>query len=405
MTAKQPDNVFAQAGRLHAEVQPAPVSDPCLWCGSVLQEFTNVAAARIKEAQLRAKPERREWEAAPSFFKWTCGNYPPVREARALDDFNQKLSTAQSFRQAGNALLAESKLEDALMQYSHGIAIFLWFQRRDERYVDQVKLLDSLGQLKLQEMKQAQLHLSYSFLNAASALMQQGQYEDAVYSCTKALEFDADSAKGHFRRAQANYALDSTHHLELAVKDLKLAAELSPSDPQIRACLNRWKQELTLQNTKDRKTFKNIFCGGSLYKDDLNSNSLDGPVHDGEGWLRPPFSQEAKKHAAELGIDLDNKEIQAHLLNVHARHQSNGQHIMPGTGVEGRQKRGSMAAQQPQTYLQFWGHLLTGKLHWKWQHAIYIVLVGNSVWQASKMLLAYHRYSLHEGLAPLDAEF
>lgn len=83
-----------------------------------------LAAARIKEAQLKEKPERREWEAAPSFFKWTCGNYPPVREARALEDFNEKLTKAQAFRQAGNALLAEAKLEDALMQYSSRVLIF-----------------------------------------------------------------------------------------------------------------------------------------------------------------------------------------------------------------------------------------------------------------------------------------
>lgn len=79
----------------------------------------------------------------------------------------------------------------------------MWFQRRDERYVDQVKLMNNLDNLESQQMKEAGLHLAYSFLNAASVLMQQGQFKDAVYSCTKALEFDSSSAKGYFRRAQA----------------------------------------------------------------------------------------------------------------------------------------------------------------------------------------------------------
>ena len=75
-------------------------------------------AAKMKEAQLKEKPERREWEAAPSFFKWTCGNYDHVLAARHNEDFSEKLATAQSFRQAGNELFVEEKFEDALMKYA-----------------------------------------------------------------------------------------------------------------------------------------------------------------------------------------------------------------------------------------------------------------------------------------------
>lgn len=69
--------------------------------------------------------------------------------------------------------------------------------------MDEVKLLNNLDELDESQLEEARLHLSYCFLNAASALMQQGHFKDAGYSCTKALEFDPDSAKGHFRRAQA----------------------------------------------------------------------------------------------------------------------------------------------------------------------------------------------------------
>lgn len=75
-------------------------------------------AAKMKEAQLKDKPERREWEAAPSFFKWTCGNYDQVQAARDCEDYSAKLATAQSFRQAGNELFVEEKFEDALMKYA-----------------------------------------------------------------------------------------------------------------------------------------------------------------------------------------------------------------------------------------------------------------------------------------------
>ena len=73
----------------------------------------------MKEAQLKEKPERREWEAAPAFFKWTCGNYQQVLTARECEDFSEKLATAQSFRKAGNDLFVEEQYDDALMKYEN----------------------------------------------------------------------------------------------------------------------------------------------------------------------------------------------------------------------------------------------------------------------------------------------
>jgi hypothetical protein len=73
-------------------------------------------AARMKEAQLKEKPERREWEAAPAFFKWTCGDYPHVLSARNNADFAEKLSIAESFKQEGNKLVEGGEYDDALMK-------------------------------------------------------------------------------------------------------------------------------------------------------------------------------------------------------------------------------------------------------------------------------------------------
>lgn len=65
---------------------------------------------------------------------------------------------------------------------------------------------------------------------------------------------------------QANYPQDTTYHLEQAVKDAQKAAQLDPSDPTIKASLSKWRTELAQQNLKDRKSFKNIFQHGELYK-------------------------------------------------------------------------------------------------------------------------------------------
>lgn len=64
---------------------------------------------------------------------------------------------------------------------------------------------------------------------------------------------------------QANYPQDTTYHLEQAVKDAQRAEELDPNDPKIKTSLTKWRSELAQQNTKDRKSFQNIFKHGELY--------------------------------------------------------------------------------------------------------------------------------------------
>lgn len=74
-------------------------------------------AAKMKEASLKNKPERRAWEEAASFFKWTCGNYAHVESARQLAAFQDKLEAAEAFRQQGNSDFVEHKLDEALMKF------------------------------------------------------------------------------------------------------------------------------------------------------------------------------------------------------------------------------------------------------------------------------------------------
>lgn len=68
--------------------------------------------------------------------------------------------------------------------------------------MDEVKLLNNYDRLEPLELNGVYTHLAYCFLNAAAVLMRQRNFNDAVYSCTKALEYDPASAKGYFRRAQ-----------------------------------------------------------------------------------------------------------------------------------------------------------------------------------------------------------
>ena len=73
-------------------------------------------AGKMKAASLKCKPERREWEQAPDFFKWTCGEYEHVVQARQLPRVEDRLSQAADFRQTGNMLFASDDLDAALLQ-------------------------------------------------------------------------------------------------------------------------------------------------------------------------------------------------------------------------------------------------------------------------------------------------
>jgi hypothetical protein len=79
-----------------------------------MSEFLD--AGRMKAASLKVKPERREWEEAAHFFKWTCGEYEHVQQARQHAAFKERLASAQALRFAGNEKLARMDLDGALMK-------------------------------------------------------------------------------------------------------------------------------------------------------------------------------------------------------------------------------------------------------------------------------------------------
>ena len=71
----------------------------------------------MKAASLKDKPERREWEEAADFFKWTCGEYNHVQRARSLENFHDRLAAAQAMRHDGNQSTKCEELDEALLKY------------------------------------------------------------------------------------------------------------------------------------------------------------------------------------------------------------------------------------------------------------------------------------------------
>jgi hypothetical protein len=72
----------------------------------------------MKENHLKNKPERRAWNEAAPFFKWTCGDYPEVHAARGKSSFDDQLKAAESFRQEGNELYSKADWDSALVKYA-----------------------------------------------------------------------------------------------------------------------------------------------------------------------------------------------------------------------------------------------------------------------------------------------
>lgn len=63
---------------------------------------------------MKDRPSRQAWEQAPDFFKWTCGDYADVLQARALPTFQERLTAAEAIKEDGNQRFVEDKLDDAL---------------------------------------------------------------------------------------------------------------------------------------------------------------------------------------------------------------------------------------------------------------------------------------------------
>jgi outer membrane receptor for Fe3+-dicitrate len=79
------------------------------------------------------------------------------------------------------------------------------------------------------------------------------------------------------RLLQANYAQNSVHHLEMAVKDAKQAVSHAPGDLNMKQQYQTWRRELSSQNAKDRASFGSLFSRGNLYPDKVDSPPNPGP--------------------------------------------------------------------------------------------------------------------------------
>mmetsp|Transcript_45513 Transcript_45513/g.106392 ORF Transcript_45513/g.106392 Transcript_45513/m.106392 type:complete len:314 (+) Transcript_45513:66-1007(+) len=221
-------------------------------------------------------------------------------------------------RDAGNKLVQEGKIEEAIARYSE-----LIMQSRALENETDVEWTDAGRDLVRQLRAAAYLNLSLCFVKSK-------QWQHAVNTATRALQGDKDppdpkenvlppekKAKALFRRAMA--LRDGFDKLEEAVKDLQKALDYVPDDKNVQLELQRANHALTKEKKKADKKLSGFLSDkaakGGLFSDADRQRDTRGvelpsePVKVSDGlWVVPKDEEKAQdgaEEAKEAGIDLD----------------------------------------------------------------------------------------------------
>jgi len=93
-------------------------------------------------------------------------------------------------------------------------------------------------------------------LNRAACQLKMKHWEDAIRDCRSAISQGEDTAKAHYRLAQA---LVGSKELDGAKAEFARAHELAPEDKAIARDLEKVKKDIVEQRKKDADKYKRMF--------------------------------------------------------------------------------------------------------------------------------------------------
>jgi len=287
------------------EEKPQP-KEPIGDFNSIMQK-----AAEMKGAQLKEK--RREWEAAPEWYKNTMSHerQGEVMESRKKS-FEERIELAEKNKVEGNQFYTDGKFKKALDAYVKSIAAFRYFAREEKG--EMIRQVFEDETLNGEEKMRAHALLVSAFLNTAQCCIKARMPLDGVFACDQALRIDPQNAKAYYRRGIAQIAgEDTSTSLEKGVKDLTRAYQLSPDDPAIKAALKQHGQELAEQTRKDKKVFGGMFNNGELYSRAEQERIQKNMPLDPKNADPALQDEDLKRRAKAAGIDLDDPKVRAKL--------------------------------------------------------------------------------------------
>ncbi|KAM6923534.1 peptidyl-prolyl cis-trans isomerase D [Xenentodon cancila] len=156
-------------------------------------------------------------------------------------DVDQVLSVAEDVKNIGNSLFKGQNWKAAVNKYSKAL-----------RYLEMSgDLLEEEAQKKLEPT------VVSCFLNTAACNLKMQLWQDALDSCSEALELNEANTKALFRRAQAWQGLKE---FDKALADLKKAQEIAPEDKAITNEMKKVHLKIQEEKEKEKKIYAKMFA-------------------------------------------------------------------------------------------------------------------------------------------------
>lgn len=169
--------------------------------------------------------------------------HPEFPEDSDIDfkDVDKVLAVAEDVKNIGNNLFKGQDWNGAVKKYSKAL-----------RY------LQVSGEVVEEEQQKRLEPTALScFLNTAACNLKMQLWQDALESCSEALELNQKNTKALFRRAQAWQGLKEYSQ---AMADLKKAQEVTPEDKAISNEMKRVQLKLQEEKEKEKKIYAKMFA-------------------------------------------------------------------------------------------------------------------------------------------------